>query len=213
MESADSPSSRGEEGKIAAMKNVAFVIITRPGARSGRSSSRTASRDMGLLLIDNLPVDLLAIMELTADTGGEVGVRVAAVIDMREARSFPAVPQSSGPLAAQPRLPVPRGLRDEVLARRFSETRRPHPLAGSGPLVEALKHERATLARIRGLADDIIDTSRFNIHELRDFIRHKLARPGRPGPGHLNQVVQPSRCHRLGPPVQRALPAQSLLRR
>ncbi len=63
---------------------------------------------------------------------------------------------------------------DEALLRRFSETRRPHPLGQDRPVREGLRRERALMAPIRKLADVVIDTTRFNVHELRQFITHRF---------------------------------------
>jgi UPF0042 nucleotide-binding protein len=67
---------------------------------------------------------------------------------------------------------------DESLMRRFSETRRPHPLSAEQPIAESIVRERAMLAPIRGLADLTISTSKFNVHDLRDFIRDKFEGAG-----------------------------------
>ena len=160
------------------MKNVSFIIITGLSG-SGKSYVHNCFEDMGWFCVDNLPVSLMpTFFELTAETGGEIN-RVAVVLDVRD-RAFPA---GFAPLYADLKQRFHVKLlfleaSDEVLARRFSETRRPHPLAGNVPLKEALLIERERLTEVREMADFVVDTSRFNVHELRDFVRHKF------GPEH-----------------------------
>jgi UPF0042 nucleotide-binding protein len=138
-----------------------------------------AFEDLGYYCVDNLPVDLIPkFAELTL--GSREMRRAALVVDIREGtglRRFPALyrriqgaKRSRSPGAVSRPLLIFLQASDEALLHRFSETRRPHPLAGGRPLRAGIAAERKLLAPIRDLADLVIDTSRFNVHDLRRYI-------------------------------------------
>jgi UPF0042 nucleotide-binding protein len=128
--------------------------------------------------VDNLPTPLipvLADLALRADTDNP---RMAVVVDVRERRFATEFPRVWHALQARAGLrPVLIFLdaTDAALVRRYSETRRPHPLAPDRPVREGLREERRTLARIRAMADEIVDTSDMTVHELRQAM-HELVR-------------------------------------
>ena len=104
---------------------------------------------------------------------------------------------------------------DAALVRRFSETRRPHPLALDRPVVDGIREERALLAPIRALADETVDTSDLTVHELREIFLAILARPraARPDADHVPQLrLQARRAGRGRPRVRRPVPAEPALR-
>ena len=104
---------------------------------------------------------------------------------------------------------------DSVLMRRFSETRRPHPLGTDSPVKSALKAERRHLSAIRAVADFVIDTSKFNVHELRAHITERFQEQifGKKSPGFLRELRIPSRrSRRRRPRLRRPLPAQPAFR-
>jgi UPF0042 nucleotide-binding protein len=138
---------------------------------SGKSQAIRALEDLGYFCVDNLPTTLiptLAKLSLRAD-GIE---KVAIVVDVREGNFLSQFPKIFGRLRAMRRLnPVLIFLEasNAALVRRFSETRRPHPLAPDRSLTEGIRDERERLRQIRTLADEIIDTSDMTVHELRQF--------------------------------------------
>jgi len=141
---------------------------------SGKGSVLRALEDLGYYAVDNLPVDLIpTFAELVRDSSSIR--RAALVVDVREGsglRRFPAIYR-------QIRNSVNLRLifleaDDESLMRRFSETRRPHPLSSDQPIAGSIVRERAMLAPIRKLADLTINTSKFNVHDLRHFIHEKF---------------------------------------
>ncbi|HVW83083.1 MAG TPA: RNase adapter RapZ [Bryobacteraceae bacterium] len=166
--------------KSAAKKNPAgkraseLVVITGMSG-SGKGSVLRALEDFGYYSVDNLPVELIPkFAELVSDSAS---IRHAAiVVDVREGaglRKFPAIFQKIR-RTQNVRL-VFMEADDESIIRRFSETRRPHPLgSGEQPIGESILKEREMLAPIRSLADLTINTSKFNVHDLRDFIRQKF---------------------------------------
>jgi RNase adapter protein RapZ len=150
-----------------------LVIITGMSG-SGKGSVLRALEDLGFYAVDNLPVDLIpTFAELVRDSSSTR--RAALVVDVREGsglKKFPAIFRRIRN-SVNTRL-VFLEADDESLMRRFSETRRPHPLSGEQPIAESIVRERSMLAPIRALADLTISTSKFNVHDLRHFIRDQF---------------------------------------
>jgi RNase adapter protein RapZ len=141
---------------------------------SGKASVLKALEDLGFYSVDNLPVELIPkFAELIRDNPA---VRSAAiVVDIREGKGLQRFPQ----VFSRIRSLVNAKLLfleadDDVLVRRFSETRRPHPLGTERSIINSLGVERRQLAPIRADADLIINTSRFTVHDLREFIRERF---------------------------------------
>jgi UPF0042 nucleotide-binding protein len=150
-----------------------LVIITGMSG-SGKASVLKAFEDLGYYCVDNLPVELIPRFAELALQSAEIR-RTALVVDVREGSKLEQLP---GILKAVRRM-IPTKVAfleasDAVLLRRFSETRRPHPLGTDAPVNASLKAERRHLARIRALADIVIDTSKFNVHELRAHITERF---------------------------------------
>lgn len=152
------------------------VVIVTGLSGSGKSTAIHVLEDLGFYCIDNLPVTLIPrFLELCENSEEHIN-RVALGIDLRERVSLREYPAVLAELRS-------RGQRveilyleaaDEVLLRRFSETRRPHPAAGGGGVAQGIRTERERLAGLRELADQIIDTSASTVHELREQLRHLL---------------------------------------
>lgn len=142
---------------------------------SGKTHVSRALEDAGWFCVDNLPTALVPSFADLIGRSPELR-RSALVVDVRERgfpESFPAVYRE---------LKRRRGLApslvfleadEKTLLRRFSETRRPHPLAGPEPAIEGIRAERAALGPVRKMADVILDTSRFTVHQLRDYVRER----------------------------------------
>jgi len=150
-----------------------LVVITGMSG-SGKGSVIRALEDLGFYSVDNLPIELIPkFAELTRDSAT---VRCAAlVVDVREGESLKSFPA----LYARIQRSIPTKLLfleadDATLVRRFSETRRPHPLGTNRSVQRSIQSERRKLAPIRALADIIIDTSKFNVHDLRETIVEKF---------------------------------------
>ena len=151
-----------------------FVILTGLSG-SGKTHAIRALEDLGYFCVDNLPSQLIPTFAELASRGDAGLERVAIVVDVREGgflKQFPKVYRKlkSTP-GVEPRLIFLEANRSS-LVRRFSETRRPHPLAPDRSVAEGIDEERRKMSRIRALADLIIDTSNLTVHELRDvFMR------------------------------------------
>ena len=153
-----------------------LVIVTGLSG-SGKSYVNKCLEDMGYFCVDNLPLELVEPL-LSRVSASRVGI----ILDVRNpdfARRFPEI-------LSRIRRQVP-GTRllfldasEEALIRRFSETRRPHPLSGERSLLQSLRSERAMLEEVRGVADVVADTSEMTVHELRSFIQKTfVGDPGR----------------------------------
>jgi UPF0042 nucleotide-binding protein len=146
-----------------------FIIITGMSG-SGKGTFLRALEDRGYFCVDNLPVGLLVkFHELIVKSEDEYP-KAALVIDVREGGTLTEFPALFAELKKEPGLETDLWFleaSDEVLVRRFSETRRPHPLDPNRPVLEAIALERALLAPIREMANHVLDTSQFTIHELR----------------------------------------------
>ena len=145
------------------------IIVVTGLSGSGKSGVIRALEDNGFFCIDNLPVVLIPkFIDLCQGYREEIK-RIALGIDLRERLFFQSWPEVLAELrVAGHRVEVLfLDAADEVLLRRFSETRRPHPLAGEGSIQEGIVRERKALEGMRALADKIIDTSDFNVHELK----------------------------------------------
>jgi RNase adapter protein RapZ len=146
---------------------------------SGKSTALKVLEDLGFYCIDNLPAALLPrFLELWQSSREDIG-RVALGIDVRERRFLQDVPGVFDELrGAGVQLEVIYlEASDDVLVRRFSETRRPHPAAEGGAVADGIRRERDALRGVRELADRIIDTSAFTVHELRAALRELLETP------------------------------------
>jgi len=143
-----------------------LVIITGMSG-SGKASALKAFEDLGYYCVDNLPVELIPRFAELALQSGEIP-RTALVVDVREGtqlEKLPAILKSVKRMI--PTRVIYLEASDPVLLRRFSETRRPHPLGTSTTVRASLTTERRHLRAIRAIADLVIDTSKFNVHELR----------------------------------------------
>jgi len=146
-----------------------LVIITGMSG-SGKASVLKAFEDLGYYCVDNLPVGLIPRFAELAGQSAEIE-RTALVVDVREGRQLEELPAI---IKSVKRIIPTRMLfleaSDAVLQRRYSETRRPHPLGTNAPVKTSLTAERRRLRAIRAHADLVIDTSKFNVHELRAHI-------------------------------------------
>jgi UPF0042 nucleotide-binding protein len=149
------------------------VLIVTGMSGSGKSTVAHTLEDAGFFCVDNLPVDLLPkLLELTEARADE-STRLALVIDLRQRKFFPRysailnqLEQSGVPLEI-----LFLDARDEVLVRRYSQTRRQHPMAPTGNVIDGIKKERQELAEMKEKAEWVVDTSDMTVHQLREEIK------------------------------------------
>lgn len=154
-----------------------LVIITGLSG-SGKLSALKAFEDLGYYAVDNMPIELVPrFAELIGESA--MTTRAALVVDVREGTGLERFPtmlkQIRRTLATKV---IYLEASNAALLRRFSETRRPHPLAQEGRVAGAIESERKLLDPIRNVADVIIDTTNFNVHELRDHIQKRFSSGG-----------------------------------
>jgi UPF0042 nucleotide-binding protein len=160
-----------------------FVIITGLSG-SGKGTVLKAFEDMGYFCVDNLPVELVMKFAELSSNAGSHSKKAAIVIDVREGAElskFPAVFRKLKRSGLATTLIYLEASEDSLI-RRYSETRRPHPLTQDRPISVALEEERRRLEPIQKLADAIIDTTQFNVHELRRYIADKFHEQQSPAP-------------------------------
>jgi UPF0042 nucleotide-binding protein len=156
------------------VKDNRFLIVTGLSG-SGKTVVSHALEDFGYYCMDNLPAKLIpGFVDLWLARKVEID-RAALVIDIREPRflaDFPAVFEEIRRRTSV-RL-IFLEATDEALAKRFNETRRPHPLAPRQPILEGIRRERRRLLGIRKMADEVVDTSGLNIYQLKDTIAERI---------------------------------------
>ena len=174
-----------------------LVILTGLSG-SGKSTVLKAFEDMGFYCVDNMPVGLIPIFAELNEAGEGNFSRAALLVDAREGAQLQKLPG----LLMHLRKDHPISLvfieaNDDALLRRYSETRRPHPLGKDYSVRESLQHERELMAPIRKLADLVIDSTQFNVHELRNFITRRFKSPDR----HTMLISVVSFGYKYGVPV------------
>jgi len=166
---ASSPPAGAKHPKPSKKPDKELVIVTGISG-AGKASALKAFEDLGFHAVDNLPLELLP------DFAGLVGKsteieRAAIVVDVREGQTLDRLPEILKRVRKHlPTRVVFLDAQDAVLVRRYSETRRPHPLGRSETVSRSIVEERQLLDPIRNVADTLIDTSNFNVHELRAHI-------------------------------------------
>jgi UPF0042 nucleotide-binding protein len=181
--------------------SVPDIVIITGLSGSGMSSATNAFEDLGYFCVDNLPITMLPMFSrLVIASAEEKGIeRAALVIDIREGTFLADFGKQLDALRAAGLAVYVLFLEasDDVLQHRFSETRRPHPANAGQTLVRSIAAERAAMSRIRGLADQIIDTSEHTVHTLRAHLLERFS-PDRRGGTMRVQVL--SFGHKYGNP-------------
>jgi UPF0042 nucleotide-binding protein len=156
-----------------------LVILTGLSG-SGKSTVLKTFEDLGYYCVDNMPVKLIPPFS-EMHLGGDSEISGAALlVDAREGGQLTKLPETIRQLRREgkPAELVFIEASEEALLRRFSETRRPHPLGHHRPVREGVGKERQLMAPIRKMADVVIDTTKFNVHELREFIKKRFQSAG-----------------------------------
>ena len=184
------------------MRNIRIILISGLSG-SGKTTAIKALEDVGFYCVDNLPILLLPkFVELCEQSGGRIS-KVGVVEDIRGTASYPADIESAAPggmdfledsrriIQDLQREGYPMEIlfleaADPVLMRRFSETRREHPLALGGSIWEGIRLERSRLQGIREMAHQVIDTSSLNVHQLREKILQYAQEESRTGQMTIN---------------------------
>jgi RNase adapter protein RapZ len=158
------------------MANCLDIVVVTGLSGSGKSFAIRAFEDNGFFCIDNLPALLIPkFIELCQDHQEGV-TRIALGVDLRGEQFLQSWPNVLAAMRAEGHhiQVLFFDAADDVLLRRFSETRRPHPLAGNASVQDGIARERKALEAMRALADKIIDTSNLNVHELKREIEQQF---------------------------------------
>ena len=156
--------------------HAAELVIVTGLSGSGKLSALKAFEDLGYYSVDNLPLELVPRFADLVRQSAEIE-RAALVVDVREGMrldKFPAILKKVRKVL--PTRVVFLEASDNALVRRFSETRRPHPLGRSETVVKSIRAERKRLDPIRNVADIVLDTTKFNVHDLRAHINSQFER-------------------------------------
>ncbi|WNM25929.1 RNase adapter RapZ [Demequina capsici] len=160
---------------LSGMQRDSRVLIVTGMSGAGRTRAAAVLSDLGWYVVDNLPPQMLG--SLVAMVATDPTRRLATVVDVRGGGYFSDLEAVIDDLEA-------RGVdvrllfldaSDETLVRRFEEARRPHPLQRDATILEGIAREREAVAAARGRADLVIDTSRLNVHQLRDVVTEEFA--------------------------------------
>lgn len=155
-------------------RRVGELVIITGMSGSGKASVLKAFEDLGYYCVDNLPVELIPRFAELVGQSSEIQ-RTALVVDVREGTQLEELPgMVKGVRRMLPTKMIFLEAEDAVLLRRYSETRRPHPLGTDAPVKASLATERRHLRPIRAIADLVIDTSKFNVHELRAYVTERF---------------------------------------
>jgi len=175
------PKTKGRKSARAAenQKPEKELVIVTGISGAGKASALKAFEDLGFHAVDNLPLGMLAEFARLICKSAEVE-RAAIVVDVREGATLDRLPD----ILKEVRKLLPTRVvfldaQDAVLVRRYSETRRPHPLRRSETVSRSIVEERQLLDPIRNVADTLIDTSNFNVHELRAHIQSRFGKEER----------------------------------
>ena len=174
------PATQGASSRVAAksskkkIKPLKELVIVTGISGSGKASALKAFEDLGFHCVDNLPLELLPDFAVLVSKSAEVE-QAAIVVDVREGTTLDRLPEILKRVKKLLRTRVVfLDAQDASLVQRYSETRRPHPLGKSETVWRSIVEERQLLDPIRNVADTLIDTSNFNVHELRAHIQARF---------------------------------------
>src|SRR5207237_5094747 len=182
-------------------QNAPDIVISTGVSGSGMSSAVNAFEDLGYFCVDNMPLTLLPTFARLVRTGDHERGRIdraALVISFREGHFLAEFSKQLQDLRKRLTVSVMFfEASDEILARRFSETRRPHPAGRGRGLPDAIRAERKTMTPVRALADEVVDTSEHTVHSLRKLILNRFSPSGEAGSMRVEVL---SFGHRFGTP-------------
>lgn len=159
------------------------ILIVTGMSGAGRSTVANTLEDLGWYVVDNLPLTMLKTLADMADKSGGALPRIVAVIDIRGRDLFADIQATVAELRESATVRVVfLDATDEILVRRYEAVRRPHPLQGeAGSLLEGIRLERDRLQELRASSDVVIDTSRYNVHDLSTATRELFSDDNTPG--------------------------------
>ena len=186
---AEKTTSRSSTSSHATDGNPRELVIVTGMSGSGKLSALKTFEDLGYYSVDNLPLELTPRFADLVAKSAEIE-RAALVVDVREGSRldrFPAILKQVRKVL--PTRVVYLEATEEVIVRRFSETRRPHPLGREETVVDSIRAEKKRLDPVRNVADILLDTSKFNVHELRAHLQAQFGHAEGPSDQNLTIAV------------------------
>lgn len=160
------------------MENAGELVVVTGMTGAGRSTAAKELEDLGYFVIDNLPPSMLPEVVRLVDESRGRQQSIAVVVDVRSGSFFEQLRESIASNATGRHCTLLfLEADDNVLVRRQDAARRPHPLQGSGRLLDGLQRERRALAALRGMADVVIDTTNLNVHQLTAKVAQNFGSP------------------------------------
>jgi UPF0042 nucleotide-binding protein len=159
---------------------ITFVVITGLSG-AGKSYAIKCFEDMGFFCVDNLPTTLIPTFADLVARSNDTITRVALGVDVREGEYLTHLLDTLGELRGRGHTVEVLFLEasEETLVRRYRETRRRHPLAPDGNVVDGIRAERKALSTMREVADRVVDTSALTVHQLKDLLAEAYVAPGK----------------------------------
>lgn len=168
-----------DTGEIPAVGELGQLVVVTGMTGAGRSTAAKELEDLGYFVVDNLPPDLVPEVVRLVDVQKGRAQPIAVVVDVRGGTDFAGLREQ---IALN--LPTRRAsvlfleADDDILVRRQEAARRPHPLQGKGRLLDGIHRERGVMTQLRGDAEVVIDTTRLNVHQLKDKVAAAYGTPG-----------------------------------
>jgi len=168
-----------DTGEIPAIGELGQLVVVTGMTGAGRSTAAKELEDLGYFVVDNLPPDLVTEVVRLVDEQKGRAQPIAVVVDVRGGTDFAGLREQ-----ISLHLPTRRAsllfleADDDILVRRQEAARRPHPLQGTGRLLDGIHRERAVMTQLRGDAEVVIDTTRLNVHQLKDKVAAAYGTPG-----------------------------------
>ncbi|GAB3245560.1 RNase adapter RapZ [Alteromonas gracilis] len=160
------------------MQDKGELVVVTGMTGAGRSTAAKELEDLGYYVVDNLPPDLIGDVVRLVDARDGLDQPVAVVCDVRSGTFFESLRELLGRgIETRRHTLLYLESADDILVRRQEAARRPHPLQGSGRLLDAITAEREVLAILRAYADIVVDTTGLNVHQLRRRVAEALGRP------------------------------------
>ncbi len=160
------------------MEDQGELVVVTGMTGAGRSTAAKELEDLGYFVVDNLPPELVGDVVRLVDERQGVRQPVAAVVDVRAGVFFDALrAQLAEKFPTRRTTLLYLEASDDILVRRQEAARRPHPLQGSGRLLEGIAQERVVIAGLRGDADLVIDTTSLNVHQLKEKVAEAFGTP------------------------------------
>jgi len=158
------------------------ILIVTGMSGAGRSTAANALEDLGWYVVDNLPPQMLQpLVDVALKADPDIS-RVACVVDVRGGKLFEHAREAIVELAQRANVSIVYlDATDDVLVRRFEQVRRPHPLQGTGTLLEGIGRERGVMGEFRERSDVVIDTSELNLHQLYTIVTERFHGGKEPG--------------------------------